>query len=158
MGEGKILLIMLLALIVLGPEKLPKLAADIGKWVGRARSLARQLTTQLDQEVRLEEVMREQRVRNAENPPPAVAPPIPSGTDTGSSAASAPDYAHAAPPVTAAVPAATGEPESAAAAVSEPPAPQPAEERVAAVFPPRADRPHRCQMICPNASRWPKAR
>ena len=80
MGEGKILLIMLLALIVLGPEKLPKLAADIGRWVGRARALARQLTTQLDQEVRLEEIMRDQRTRNAANPMPVAAPPSPGDT------------------------------------------------------------------------------
>jgi sec-independent protein translocase protein TatB len=137
MGEGKILLIMLLALIVLGPEKLPKLAADIGRWVGRARSLARQLTTQLDQEVRLEEVMRDQRVRNATNPAPAVAPPPPGDTThSDTPGISAPDYARAAPPATP-PPAASAEPETAAAAVSEapPPAPPVAEERTAAPRP-----------------------
>jgi sec-independent protein translocase protein TatB len=133
MGEGKILLIMLLALIVLGPEKLPKLAADIGRWVGRARSLARQLTTQLDQEVRLEEVMRDQRVRNATNPAPSVAPPPPGDTTHSDTPGStAPDYARAAPPVAAPAPAAS-EPEAVAAAVSEPPAPQAAEDGAAAV-------------------------
>jgi len=112
MGEGKILLIMLLALIVLGPEKLPRLAADIGRWVGRARALARQLTTQLDQEVRLEEIMRDQRSRNAANPMPVAAPPPPGDTThsdpAGPAAAPVPDYASAAPPV-AAVPAAGAE-------------------------------------------------
>lgn len=61
MGSGEILVIMLIALVVLGPEKLPKLAADIGRWVGRARAMARQLRSQLDQEVHLEELRRLER-------------------------------------------------------------------------------------------------
>jgi sec-independent protein translocase protein TatB len=50
-GFSEILLIFAIALLVLGPEKLPKLAADLGRWAGRARAMARQLRTQLEQEV-----------------------------------------------------------------------------------------------------------
>jgi sec-independent protein translocase protein TatB len=50
-GFTEIILILGIALVVLGPEKLPKVAADIGRWVGRARAMARQLKTQLDEEV-----------------------------------------------------------------------------------------------------------
>jgi sec-independent protein translocase protein TatB len=50
-GFSEILLICAIALLVLGPEKLPKLAADLGRWAGRARAMARQLRTQLEQEV-----------------------------------------------------------------------------------------------------------
>ncbi len=64
-GLSEILLILVIALVVLGPDKLPKLAADIGRWVGRARSMARQLSAQLEQEVRLDEAVRAQR-RDAE--------------------------------------------------------------------------------------------
>jgi Tat protein translocase TatB subunit len=39
-----------IALLVLGPARLPKLAADIGRWLGRARAMARQLRAQLEQE------------------------------------------------------------------------------------------------------------
>ena len=42
-GFTEIILILGIALVVLGPEKLPKVAADIGRWVGRARAMARQL-------------------------------------------------------------------------------------------------------------------
>ncbi|MGH8206361.1 MAG: Sec-independent protein translocase protein TatB, partial [Steroidobacteraceae bacterium] len=39
-----------IALVVLGPEKLPKLANTIGRWIGRARGMARQFREQLEQE------------------------------------------------------------------------------------------------------------
>jgi sec-independent protein translocase protein TatB len=39
------------ALVVLGPKKLPGLVAQVGRWVGRARHMARQFREQLEQEV-----------------------------------------------------------------------------------------------------------
>ena len=50
-GFTEIILILGIALVVLGPEKLPKVAAEIGRWLGRARAMARQLKSQLDEEV-----------------------------------------------------------------------------------------------------------
>lgn len=47
---SEILLIFGIALVVLGPEKLPKLANTIGRWIGRARGMARQFREQLEQE------------------------------------------------------------------------------------------------------------
>ena len=49
-GFTEIILILGIALLVLGPEKLPKLANQIGRWAGRARAMARQLRQQLDEE------------------------------------------------------------------------------------------------------------
>mgnify|MGYP001099906225 CR=1 FL=1 len=57
-GFSEIVLILGIALLVLGPEKLPGLAAKVGHWTGRARAMARQLRTQLEQEVTLEEMAR----------------------------------------------------------------------------------------------------
>ena len=50
-GFTEIVLILGIALLVLGPEKLPKLAGQLGRWAGRARAMARQLRQQLDEEV-----------------------------------------------------------------------------------------------------------
>jgi Tat protein translocase TatB subunit len=50
-GFTEIVLIFGIALLVLGPARLPKLAADLGRWAGRARAMARTLRTQLEQEV-----------------------------------------------------------------------------------------------------------
>ncbi len=47
----EVIIIFGLALIVLGPKKLPGAAAQIGRWVGRARAMARQFREQLEQEV-----------------------------------------------------------------------------------------------------------
>jgi sec-independent protein translocase protein TatB len=60
-GFQEIVLIALLALIVLGPEKLPKLAAQIGRWTGRARSMARNLRQQLEQEVSYDELLKQKQ-------------------------------------------------------------------------------------------------
>jgi sec-independent protein translocase protein TatB len=54
-GFIEILLISILALIVLGPEKLPKVAQQVGRWAGRARAMARQFREQLEDEAILAE-------------------------------------------------------------------------------------------------------
>ena len=41
-GFSEILLTSAIALIVLGPERLPKVARQVGNWMGRARAMARQ--------------------------------------------------------------------------------------------------------------------
>lgn len=49
-GFTELLLIFAIALIVLGPQRLPKLAQQVGRWVGRARAMARQFRDQLEEE------------------------------------------------------------------------------------------------------------
>ena len=49
-GVTELLLIFAIALIVLGPQRLPKLAQQVGRWVGRARAMARQFRDQLEEE------------------------------------------------------------------------------------------------------------
>jgi sec-independent protein translocase protein TatB len=96
-GFSEILLTSAIALIVLGPEKLPKVARQVGNWVGRARAMARQLTEQLEREVSAEELMKQTKSNTGKTnaaassdpapfdtsytpnpPPPAVEPPPPS--------------------------------------------------------------------------------
>ena len=75
-GFSEILLTSAIALVVLGPERLPKVARQVGNWVGRARLMARQLSEQLVREVNAEELLKQQTKsdsaadRHASNPPP----------------------------------------------------------------------------------------
>lgn len=69
-GFTEILLILGIALVVLGPEKLPRVASEIGRWLGRARAMARQLKIQLDQETLKDEQPWMQQRRTWQPPPP----------------------------------------------------------------------------------------
>lgn len=85
-GFTEIILILGLALLVLGPEKLPGLAEKVGRWTGRARAMARQLRTQLEHEVTMEELAKSRAAQAPTPPPPAeetsTSPPQPT-TQTG---------------------------------------------------------------------------
>ena len=63
-GFSEILLTSAIALIVLGPERLPKVARQVGNWMGRARVMARQLSEQLEREVSAEELLKTQSKPN----------------------------------------------------------------------------------------------
>ena len=54
-GFTELLLIFALALVVLGPERLPRVASQVGRWLGRAKAMARQFREQLEQEVEIVE-------------------------------------------------------------------------------------------------------
>jgi sec-independent protein translocase protein TatB len=69
-GFQEILLIFVIALVVLGPEKLPRLAAHIGRWAGRAKSMARQFREQLESEVDLEQTLSPKPKPRTDAPPP----------------------------------------------------------------------------------------
>ena len=77
-GFSEILVIFILALVVLGPEKLPRVVREVGRWVGRARAMARQFQEQLEDEVDVDRgrTIRPQPVRPVGGVPPAEAAPL----------------------------------------------------------------------------------
>ena len=54
-GFTELVLLAGLGLIVLGPQRLPKVAAQLGRWIGQARRMSRTLMYQLRQEVDLDD-------------------------------------------------------------------------------------------------------
>lgn len=74
-GFSEILLTSAIALVVLGPEKLPKVARQVGNWMGRARLMARQLSEQLEREVNAEELLKQQTRSSTPTPPAVLAAP-----------------------------------------------------------------------------------
>jgi sec-independent protein translocase protein TatB len=75
-GFSEILLTSAIALVVLGPERLPKVARQVGNWVGRARVMARQLTEQLEREVTAEALLKQQSTAVSAAQPPALSRPV----------------------------------------------------------------------------------
>ena len=49
-GFSELLLCFIVALVVLGPQKLPAVARTLGRWTGRARSYVRNLSSELERE------------------------------------------------------------------------------------------------------------
>ena len=50
-GFWELIILFGLGLVILGPERLPKVAMQLGNWAGQARRMARSLTTQIRDEL-----------------------------------------------------------------------------------------------------------
>jgi sec-independent protein translocase protein TatB len=105
-GFSEILLTSAIALIVLGPERLPKVARQVGNWMGRARVMARQLSEQLEREVNAEELLKTQSKPN----PGANSPSIGGALDPASGTAAVPPPTVVPSTVAPAVPPAIADP------------------------------------------------
>lgn len=113
----ELMLVIVVALVVIGPKDLPKAMRFVGKWMGKARGMARHFRSGLDtmmRESELEELEKQWREQNdaimrefpriddvnTSIPKPASATPdAPSQQDTDeAAAAAAPSETHAVPP------------------------------------------------------------
>lgn len=55
-GFSEILLIMVIALIVVGPERLPRLARSTGLWIGKIRGFVASVKAEIDHELAADEL------------------------------------------------------------------------------------------------------
>jgi sec-independent protein translocase protein TatB len=124
-GFSEILLTSAIALIVLGPERLPKVARQVGNWVGRARVMARQLSEQLEREVNAEELLKAQKKTSAPAIDPVPTPTIASPPAESPAPAETPPPARPPEPIYGLAASATT---PAAMHGSDPTAPQPPHE------------------------------
>jgi sec-independent protein translocase protein TatB len=76
-GLSEWVLLALIGLIVLGPERLPRIASQIGNWIGQARRMTRVMRRQLEEELDLEKTNR----INPDNIRPAPPPTDSATTD-----------------------------------------------------------------------------
>ena len=54
-GFSELIILALIGLIVLGPERLPRVASQIGNWIGQARRMTRVMRRQLEDEINFDE-------------------------------------------------------------------------------------------------------
>lgn len=94
MGMGELLLILVVALLVVGPDKLPQAAKAIGKGIRDFRRHSQELQSTLEQDEKLGEAVRELRsalrddpLRFATRPTPRPAGTTPPGTASTDAAA-----------------------------------------------------------------------
>jgi sec-independent protein translocase protein TatB len=66
-GFSEIVLIMVIALIVVGPERLPRLARSVGLWIGKIRGFVASVQAEIDHELAAEE-LRKTLARQAKVP------------------------------------------------------------------------------------------
>lgn len=71
-GFWELAVIFVVGLLVLGPERLPRVAQQLGEWAGKARRMARLLTTQLQDEMN---AVDPRRIMDPPDPPRPAPPP-----------------------------------------------------------------------------------
>jgi sec-independent protein translocase protein TatB len=52
LGWSEMMIILVVALLVIGPKDLPRVAREVGKWAAKARSMAREFQRSLDEMAR----------------------------------------------------------------------------------------------------------
>lgn len=62
-GFSEIIFIMVIALLVVGPERLPRLARTAGLWVGKMRGLISSVKADIEQELATEELRKQMEIR-----------------------------------------------------------------------------------------------
>lgn len=70
-SSPEFLLIVVLALVVLGPKRLPEIANKIGSWVGQARRMTRVMKRQLEEELNVDDLNQIASPQSAFKSPPA---------------------------------------------------------------------------------------
>lgn len=140
LGAGEIAVIMIVALLLLGPDKLPELARGIGKFVREFRRQTDDVRGMVEREFYKmdQEVFSEDQAKRIEPPSPAQ-PAIPPATGPEGGEMTQPEYPSIFPPPEGVV---AARPSSAAPLGMEPPseappepAPAPASETTASVRP-----------------------
>jgi sec-independent protein translocase protein TatB len=61
-GFWELTLILVVALLVIGPDKLPGAARSIGLWVGRAKRIVSTVKNDIDKELRLQELQEQMKL------------------------------------------------------------------------------------------------
>ena len=87
-GAGELFLILVLALVVIGPERLPEVAGQLGRTIAELRHQANQLTSEFQRS--LEVAAQERKEQRAPDAPPPSASPASAPPGSAPSASGSP--------------------------------------------------------------------
>lgn len=74
-GFWELIILSLIGLIVLGPERLPRVANQLGSWLGQARRMTRVMKRQLEEELNFENELKIKPPSREPSSRPAYTPP-----------------------------------------------------------------------------------
>ncbi|MDH4110296.1 MAG: Sec-independent protein translocase protein TatB [Gammaproteobacteria bacterium] len=74
-GFWELIILFLIGLIVLGPERLPRVANQLGSWLGQARRMTRVMKRQLEDELNVEKGLNLNSIVNPAPKAPSVTQP-----------------------------------------------------------------------------------
>jgi sec-independent protein translocase protein TatB len=92
-ASSELLIVMVVALVVIGPKDLPRVLRVVGKWVAKARAVAAQFRSGFDEMVRESELQDLERKWKEENDRIMQAHPAEPAVSSKGDAATAPDIA-----------------------------------------------------------------
>ena len=75
-GMPELIIILVIALIIFGPRKLPELGRSLGKSINEFKKASNELRNTLEEEISAEDQKDKARAAAAATPPSATAPPV----------------------------------------------------------------------------------
>jgi|SRR5438552_8081564 sec-independent protein translocase protein TatA len=89
-GMPELIIILVIALIIFGPRKLPELGRSLGRSINEFKKASNELRSTLEEEIRVEE-QRDRTTATASATPPAATPPPVDATTVSRTTTTAPE-------------------------------------------------------------------
>jgi sec-independent protein translocase protein TatA len=90
-GMPELIIILVIALIIFGPRKLPELGRSLGRSINEFKKASNELRSTLEEEIRVEEQHDRATAAASATPPPAATPPPVDATTVSRTTTTAPE-------------------------------------------------------------------